>query len=384
MAQNFEEEKMVTVLSIDGGGIRGIIPATLLGCLESQLQELNGPNAETSTGGMLATVLTAPNKDNRPMYEAKEIIGFYLKHCPKIFPQKRGKYFMGSLASLMGPKYSGKYLRRMINQELRDITLSQTLTNVVVPAFDIRFFQPVIFSTTEAKADTLKNARLADVCISTSAAPTLLPAHYFETKDSSGKTRRFDLIDGGVAANNPTLLAMSHVSKETLKQRNSEVVKVGPQPMDSRKMLVLSLGTGTAKQEEKYKATTTSKWGILRWLYNAGKTPLLDVFAEASSDMVDFHVSTMFQSLDCEENYLRIQDDTLIADASTVDLATKENLQKLVEIGKVLLNKPASRVNLEDGRFVQVEGGCSNEEAHAKFAKQLSRQRAHKLSGGTF
>ncbi|GLU13599.1 hypothetical protein SLE2022_302260 [Rubroshorea leprosula] len=152
---------------------------------------------------------------------------------------------------------------------------------------------------------------------------------------------------------------MSHVSKEILKQQNSEVVKVGPQPMDSRKMLVLSLGTGTAKQEEKHKATTTSKWGILRWLYNAGKTSLLDVFAEGSSDMVDFHVSTMFQSLDCEENYLRIQDDTLIADASTVDLATKENLQKLVEIGKVLLKKPVSRVNLEDSRFVQVEGGCS-------------------------
>ncbi|GLT57143.1 hypothetical protein SLA2020_301320 [Shorea laevis] len=293
MAQNFEEEKIVTVLSIDGGGIRGITPATLLGCLESQLQELDGPNARiahyfdviagTSTGGMLATMLTAPNKDNRPMYEAKEIIGFYLKHCPKIFPQKGSKYFLGSLASLMGPKYSGKYLRRMINQELRDITLNQTLTNVVEPAFDIRFFQPVIFSTTEPKADTLKNARLANVCISTSAAPTFLPAHYFETKDSSGKTRKFDLIDGGVAANNPTLLAMSHVSKEILKQQNSEVVKVGPQPMDSRKMLVLSLGTGTAKQEEKYKATTTSKWGILRWFYNAGKL-LLDVFAEASSN----------------------------------------------------------------------------------------------------
>ncbi|GLU13597.1 hypothetical protein SLE2022_302240 [Rubroshorea leprosula] len=204
---------MVTVLSIDGGGIRGIIPGTLLGCLESQLQELDGPNeriadyfdviAGTSLGGMLATMLTAPNKDNRSMYEAKEIIGFYLKHCPKIFPQKGSKCFMGSLASLMGPKYSGKYLRRMINQELRDITLNQTLTNVVVPAFDIRFFQPVIFSTTEAKADTPKNSRLADVCISTFAAPTFLPAHYFETKDSSGKTRRFDLIDGGVAANNP-------------------------------------------------------------------------------------------------------------------------------------------------------------------------------------
>ena len=55
----------------------------------------------------------------------------------------------------------------------------------------------------QAKLNDLKNARLADVCIGTSAAPTFLPAHYFETKNAEGKTRCFDLIDGGVAANNP-------------------------------------------------------------------------------------------------------------------------------------------------------------------------------------
>ena len=59
------------------------------------------------------------------------------------------------------------------------------------------------FLRIQAKADVSKNARLSDVCISTSAAPTFLPAHYFETKDADGKTRTFDLIDGGVAANNP-------------------------------------------------------------------------------------------------------------------------------------------------------------------------------------
>jgi patatin-like phospholipase/acyl hydrolase len=55
----------------------------------------------------------------------------------------------------------------------------------------------------QAKLNDLKNARLADVCIGTSAAPTFLPAHYFETQDAEGNTRSFDLIDGGVAANNP-------------------------------------------------------------------------------------------------------------------------------------------------------------------------------------
>lgn len=49
----------------------------------------------------------------------------------------------------------------------------------------------------------LKDALLSDICISTSAAPTYFPAHYFQTKDSAGTTREFNLVDGGVAANNP-------------------------------------------------------------------------------------------------------------------------------------------------------------------------------------
>lgn len=55
----------------------------------------------------------------------------------------------------------------------------------------------------QAKTNPSKNARLSDVCLGTSAAPTFLPSHYFETQDHKGKTRTFDLIDGGVAANNP-------------------------------------------------------------------------------------------------------------------------------------------------------------------------------------
>lgn len=53
------------------------------------------------------------------------------------------------------------------------------------------------------KNNPLKNATLADIAISTSAAPKYLPAHFFKTEDSSGKVKEYNLIDGGVAANNP-------------------------------------------------------------------------------------------------------------------------------------------------------------------------------------
>ncbi|KAI3437384.1 uncharacterized protein J3R85_005365 [Psidium guajava] len=107
------------------------------------------------------------------------------------------------LRAITGPKYDGKKLRSIVKDRLGDTALRQTLTNIVIPTFDIKNLQPVIFSTRDAKANPLENVRLADVCIGTSAAPMYFPAHYFETRDESGKTNKFNLIDGGVAANNP-------------------------------------------------------------------------------------------------------------------------------------------------------------------------------------
>jgi patatin-like phospholipase/acyl hydrolase len=93
---------LVTILSIDGGGIRGIIPATILEFLESQLQELDGESARlayyfdvitgTSTGGLVTAMLTAPNDKQCPLFAAKDIKPFYLEHCPKIFPQYKYTY----------------------------------------------------------------------------------------------------------------------------------------------------------------------------------------------------------------------------------------------------------------------------------------------------
>lgn len=77
--------------------------------------------------------------------------------------------------------------------------------------------------------------------------------------------------------------------------------------MDYGRFLVLSLGTGSAKREEKYDAAEAASWGLLGWLTADSSTPLVDVFTESSSDMVDFHLSTVFQALHSEQNYLRIQ-----------------------------------------------------------------------------
>ncbi|KAH0695572.1 hypothetical protein KY290_013930 [Solanum tuberosum] len=383
------KRKTVTILSIDGGGIRGIIPGTILAFLESKLQELDGPNARiadyfdvvagTSTGGLVTTMLTAPNKDNRPLYVAKDINNFYMEHGPKIFPQNSRNNFMKKMLNLFGgPKYDGKYLRSLVRSELGNLTMKQTLTHTLIPTFDIKRLQPIIFTTTDARASVSKNARLSDVSLGTSAAPTYFPVHYFETKDGQGKIRTFDLVDGGVAANNPTLLAITHISREIMTRRlKYEDMKT----VDCKKMLVLSLGAGTGKNKEKYNAATASKWGLLSWMYNHGATPLLDIFTDAITDIVDIHVSTMFQSLHNQKNYLRIQNDSMIGEAASVDISTIENMQTLVQTGKDLLKKPVSRVNLETGRVEAVRGEGTNEEALTRFAKLLSEERKFRRLG---
>ncbi|KAF6135220.1 hypothetical protein GIB67_035291 [Kingdonia uniflora] len=388
--------KMITVLSIDGGGIRGIIPGIMLVFLESKLQELDGPDARladyfdliagTSTGGLVTTMLAAPDKNNRPLFAAKDIIDFYLENSPKIFPQTPKSFLIGSMMNLFGaiagPKYDGKYIRKKVQELVGQTRLDQTLTNILVTAFDIKLLQPVIFSTHEARTDLHKNPLLSDMCISTSAAPTYLPAHYFEIEnpaieDPEKKTRYFNLIDGGVAANNPTLMAMSHVSKEIM-MKNPDFYPI--RPMECSKFLVLSLGTGTAKLEAKFDALLASNWGLVGWLYHKGASPLMDSFFQASSDVVDIHTHILFQSLKCEKNYLRIQDDTLTDDAASVDIATKKNLNELVQIGNELLKKRVSRVNIETGNYEEVEGESTNAEALTRFAKILSKERKLRLS----
>ncbi|KAK1422021.1 hypothetical protein QVD17_24859 [Tagetes erecta] len=377
---------IVTVLSIDGGGVRGIIPATLLSFLEFKLQELDGPAARisdyfdviagTSTGGLMTTMLAVPGDDNRPLYTANDIKEFYFYHAPKIFPQISRIEFLNKVANffgeVVGPKYDGNYLRSIARKIGKNRTLKHTLTDVIIPTFDIKRLQPVIFTTDDAKEFVWKDALLSDVAISTSAAPTYFPPHYFETKDVDGTKRRFDLIDGGVAANNPTQVAITHIMKEILigKRKFSDIESI-----DGRRMLVLSLGTGIPKRSEKYNAQRAARWGLLNWVFDNGSSPIFDIYNDASSDMVDIHVTTLFRSLNAERNYLRIQEDNLVGDTSSVDIATEENMKALEDVGRRLLNGKVSRVDLETGLFQEVEGEGTNSEALTRFARLLSQER---------
>ncbi|KAJ1255692.1 hypothetical protein BS78_K170700 [Paspalum vaginatum] len=375
-----------TVLTIDGGGVRGLIPGTVLAFLEAELQKLDGAGARladyfdyiagTSTGGFITAMLAAPGRGGRPLFAAGDINPFYREHGPRIFPQKSS--LAAAFAALWGPKYDGEHLRAMAGQVFGETRMCDTLTNIVIPAFDVKLLQPVIFSTHEAKTTSWKNALLSDVCIGTSAAPTYLPAHRFWTHDdANGAEREYNLIDGGVAANNPTMVAMTSITEEMMaKEKDAPYLLKDPAEDDCGRFLVLSIGTGSRCDEgHLYTAEMCSRWGITGWLRHQGRAPLIDIFMAASSDLVDIHVAVKFQLLHSERNYLRIQDNNLRGDAAALDVATPENMDNLIGIGNRMLEQRVSRVNVETGKYEEVEER-TNAEALANLAKQLSLEMA--------
>ncbi|XP_010548403.1 PREDICTED: patatin-like protein 1 [Tarenaya hassleriana] len=412
--------RFVTILSIDGGGIRGIIPGVILAHLEKELQMLDGKEARladyfdviagTSTGGLITAMLTAPDDDGRPLFAANKIVPFYMKECPKIFPQpkgfigrlpksvqgmasslvrlvpkclrEKGKEFVGLLRKLPKifwlPKYDGGYHHKLIEDMLGEKKLGDTLTNVIIPTFDIKKMEPTIFSSYEALAEPNLDVKLSDICIGTSAAPTFFPAHYFKNKDSKGSIEtEFNLIDGGITANNPTLLAVTAVTRQ-IEQGNADMGDM--EPLDFDRFIVISVGTGSGKNEWKYNASKASKWGFWSWAYYRGDSPLIDFFFQSNSSMVHYHNSVVFHDKDGQTNYLRIDDDSLEGDASSTDLATKANLKKLKRLGYKILKKRVMEMNLKTGKYEPVREKTTNKQELKRFAKLLSDERKSRNS----
>ncbi|CAA2957346.1 patatin 2, partial [Olea europaea subsp. europaea] len=104
------------------------------------------------------------------------------------------------LTFLFGPKYDGEYLHKTIREILGQTRLHDTLTNVVIPTFDIKNMHPRVFSTYQSHRHWMLDYQ---ICIGTSASPTYLPSYYFKNQYKQSDVWEFNLIDGAVAANNP-------------------------------------------------------------------------------------------------------------------------------------------------------------------------------------
>ncbi|KAL5672728.1 hypothetical protein ACJX0J_017034, partial [Zea mays] len=269
--------------------------------------------AGTSTGGLIAAMLAAPDEERkRPRFRVQEITSFYKDHGHNIFKRDGllGLLYRAIplMPVLMGPKYDGVYLRDRIEEKMKGLTMGDTRTNIVVPAFNVRSMMPVVFSSFGPRRGPW--SRLADICIATSAAPTYFPAHNFPIRSSTtnGSQYHHDLVDGGLAANNPTMIAMAMVAQQINHYRN----RYFPPRLDYDKLIVVSLGTTYAKEIDSYTAGDVAQWGALRWVRDGPRrTPLFDMLSCANDYLVNVNIAFLFHSKKFQNNYLRIQDVTL-------------------------------------------------------------------------
>ncbi len=201
MSENSEPEHNAIrrVLAIDGGGIKGVIPAAFLATVE----EVTGQRivdhfdliAGTSTGGIIALGLGLGVR-------AKEILRLYQDRGPRIFGQPEGNLprIRRHLRWLFRPKYDLTALREELTVIFEDRHLGDSETRLVIPAYH-RDQQGVhVFKTAHhPRLEVDYREKAVDVALATAAAPVYFPAHRLPSGSH--------LLDGGIWANNPVGLA---------------------------------------------------------------------------------------------------------------------------------------------------------------------------------
>lgn len=332
-------KKKVRILSIDGGGIRGILPGVILARLEQKLQEKTNNNklrlsdkfdfvAGTSTGGILGLTYLFPDKTGKkPKFSAQEAVNLYLERGDEIFDITLGQK-LKSLKGIIDEKYSADEIEEALIDNFGDTKLDALLKPCLVTAYDIRNRNAFFFRQHKAK-DDINNFKVRDVARATSAAPT-----YFEVarvKNELGSP--YPLVDGGVFANNPTLCAYSEVRTMYIQ---------GIKFPSAKDMFIVSLGTGSIKKSYPYKAA--KDWGQLEWI-----KPIIDIMMSGNSETVHYHLTQIFDTLSKQDkaNYYRLEP-TLKSANSEMDDASPENLKALEEDAIAFISKSDVNEKLDE------------------------------------
>jgi uncharacterized protein len=266
-------------LAIDGGGIRGLIPALVIAEIERRtgrpLASMVDVIAGTSTGGIIGCGLAKP----QPL-SGDQIAAIYEQDGPKIFDRSALKVIT-SVDGYLDERYSSDGLVDSLRRHLGTARLADATTLVLITVYDLQAREALLL---RSDADDVS---MVDAAHATSAAPT-----YFEPVRIGART----LVDGGVFAVNPAVFA--HLE-----------LRAAP-------TLLLSLGTGSHTRPLPY--DEVKDWGRLAWA-----EPILDVVFDGSADAVDMQLDALDR-----DGYIRLQ--TQLVEASDdLDDASPDNLAKL-------------------------------------------------------
>lgn len=291
------------ILSIDGGGLRGIIPVLILKHIEQKVQASNGDNNKlvsyfhlvsgTSTGGLIACGLALGDQQDTSStkYDLTFIENIYKTKGQIIFPYKGwlGEWWRSLPCShLMSPQFKKHGLETVLKEIFDDQKITNCIRPILIPSYNVLTNEPVYFSSRKAFENADLNFKLSDVCRATSAGPTYLPAHEITIKANN----KMICVDGGVFQNNPTVSALVEIMKYPDIYMPGEKVSLDD-------VYILSIGTG--RYEKPVAIRTAFFGGKLGWVNS-----IVDISMWGNSQAVDIHVSEVLKFSGKKNQYLRI------------------------------------------------------------------------------
>ena len=300
------------VLSIDGGGIRGIIPAHVIAHLEAisgqPAAQLFDLIVGTSTGGILALGLTVPalhggpftaTAKHSPRYSASELKALYTEQGANIFSCSL-LHRLRSLGGTFEETYHHAALEAVLGQYFGNATLASAVTPTMVTSYDIQARQTVFLKSWHAAHAAIP---MQEAARATAAAPT-----YFEPAEVSWGGQARPLIDGGIFLNSPVVSAYA------------EAIKRFP----GDEIHVLSLGTGELTRPISFEQAQA--WGALGWVL-----PLIDCMFDGMAKAADYQMRLFLG-----DRYQRIQAVLDIA-SDDMDDVSAENMINLERTAQRLI-----------------------------------------------
>ena len=327
------------ILSIDGGGIKGIVPAVVLLHLEKLLQHLsNNKNSRihdyfdlfsgASTGAIIIAGLLSPDQNNRPKYSSEEILDLYLENGHIIF---NSSFFqeIKSVSGIVNVKYDPEGLESVFEKYFGKSELKGLLKPSLIPVYDLSRGKNYFFRQQKALISPRHNFYVKDLLRGATSALSYFPPAQISTVN--GLEHRC-FIDGGVFANNPALSAYAE-----FRYHNSN--------LHAKDTMMLSLGTG--RKTTNLDCEVTANWGAAEWLYQ-GSYLTSNAVASAS----DYQLNAVY---DNKPNYLRLDASFDDEQSSSMDNTDKEYLDYLISLGESIVKDKQSEINSFAEKLISIQ-----------------------------
>lgn len=319
------------ILSIDGGGIRGIIPGQIVVEIEKEFGIKTADYFDmisgTSTGGILTCAYLCPDDEDpsKPKFNAEEVVGLYFERGDQIFDVP---FFhkIRTAGGILDEKYPEKGIEKALQDYFGNVWLKDLLKPCVVTSYDITNRKGHFFCRHKAQQDTDYNFKIKDVARATSAAPT-----YFECEQISSEAKNtYTLIDGGVFVNNPSLVSYAE-GRNIFKREDGDEAT-------AKEMKILSIGTGFTKKAYEHKKA--KNYGMAQWVQ-----PVIDIMMSGASEVAHYQLDKIYGTIDNPSQYLRIDGDLKKTNVDPdMDCATQENMENLKTFGKQLFEENKDKI----------------------------------------